>query len=166
MMSNIKKLNIFCLLLMLFIVIFDQASKFSVLAFLPRNACVNIFTGLNMVLIFNFGTSFGLLSPNTVIEYYLVIGIAILCLLFLIYIFCKTKIFSEKILCSLIIGGAIGNLCDRFLHGAVVDFIDVYYKDWHWPAFNIADSFISVSAILLIFTSVFGNSRTQNRFHK
>lgn len=166
MMNNVKKLNIFCLLLMLFVVIFDQATKFSILAFLPRNACIDVFPGLNMVLTFNFGTSFGLLSPSTIMEYYLVIAITILCLLFLIYIFFKTKVLSEKVLCSLIIGGAVGNLCDRFLHGAVIDFIDVYYKNWHWPAFNIADSFISVSAILLIFISVFGNSSKKQRLHK
>ncbi|GHT89187.1 hypothetical protein FACS1894113_3580 [Alphaproteobacteria bacterium] len=50
----------------------------------------------------------------------------------------------------MIIGGAIGNLIDRFTHGAVVDFIDVYYKNWHWPAFNIADSFICCGAIYLM----------------
>jgi signal peptidase II len=58
-------------------------------------------------------------------------------------------------LCSLVIGGAIGNLLDRFLHGAVVDFIDVYYKDWHWPAFNVADSFISVSIVCLVIFNLF-----------
>jgi signal peptidase II len=62
---------------------------------------------------------------------------------------------SERILCSLTIGGALGNLLDRFLHGAVVDFIDVYYGDWHWPAFNIADSFISVSIICLVVFNLF-----------
>lgn len=156
-MTSIKKLNVFCFLLSIFVIIFDQATKLSVLAFLPRNASISIFPGLNFVLTFNFGTSFGLLSPSTVIEYYLVIAVTILCLFFLIYIFLKTKAFSEKILCSLIIGGAIGNLCDRFFHGAVVDFIDVYYKNLHWPAFNIADSFISISAVLLIVVNLFSD---------
>ena len=51
---------------------------------------------------------------------------------------------------SLILGGAIGNLIDRFAHGAVVDFIDVYYQQYHWPAFNVADSAITVGTALLI----------------
>jgi signal peptidase II len=55
----------------------------------------------------------------------------------------------------LVVGGAIGNLLDRFLHGAVVDFIDVHYGNWHWPAFNIADSFISVSIVCLVIFNLF-----------
>lgn len=164
-MTNVKKLNAFCLLLAIFVIIFDQATKFSILAFLPRNANVNLLPGVNLVLMFNFGTSFGLLSPNTVMEYYLIIAITILAVVFLVYMFFKVKIPTEKVLCSLIIGGAIGNLYDRFVHGAVVDFIDVYYKNWHWPAFNIADSFISVSAILLIIINIFG-SKQQSRHRK
>jgi len=51
---------------------------------------------------------------------------------------------------ALIIGGAIGNLVDRIRHGYVVDYIDVYYRDWHWPAFNLADSAITCGVILLL----------------
>jgi signal peptidase II len=50
----------------------------------------------------------------------------------------------------LILGGAIGNLIDRFVHGAVVDFIDIYYQQFHWPAFNVADSAITLGTFLLI----------------
>jgi len=49
----------------------------------------------------------------------------------------------------LILGGAAGNLTDRLLHGYVIDFVDVYYRAWHWPAFNVADSAITVGAVLL-----------------
>ena len=49
----------------------------------------------------------------------------------------------------LVLGGAIGNLLDRLLYGHVVDFIDVYYRGWHWPAFNVADSAITVGAVLI-----------------
>mgnify|MGYP003573051663 CR=1 FL=1 len=51
---------------------------------------------------------------------------------------------------SLVIGGALGNLIDRLLTGRVVDFIDVYYERWHWPAFNVADSAITVGVVLLL----------------
>ena len=51
---------------------------------------------------------------------------------------------------SLILGGALGNVLDRVMYGAVVDFIDVYYGNWHWPAFNIADSAICIGAALII----------------
>ena len=58
---------------------------------------------------------------------------------------------------TLILGGAIGNLVDRVLYGHVIDFIDVYYKTWHWPTFNVADSAISIGAALLVLDALFGH---------
>ena len=54
----------------------------------------------------------------------------------------------------MILGGAIGNVIDRFLHGAVVDFIEVYYANYHWPAFNMADSAITLGTILLVIDEI------------
>ena len=150
-MQNNKKVYIFSLLLCFFVIVFDQASKWSILAFIPTGTVINIFPSVNLILTFNFGTSFGLLSPNTMVQSYMIIGLTMLCLIFLIYVFFKLKTTTEKILSSLLIGGAIGNLIDRFYHGAVVDFIDVYYNNWHWPAFNFADACISCSVIYLLF---------------
>ena len=71
---------------------------------------------------------------------------------------------SDKILSwalSLILGGALGNVLDRIMFGAVVDFIDLHYGNWHWPAFNIADSAISIGAALIVFSELrksFGKS--------
>lgn len=60
---------------------------------------------------------------------------------------------------ALIIGGALGNVFDRILYGHVIDFIDVYYGDWHWPAFNLADSAITLGVILLLLDTLFqGNA--------
>ena len=55
---------------------------------------------------------------------------------------------------ALILGGAIGNVLDRLLYGAVVDFIDVHYQGWHWPAFNLADSAISIGATLIVINEI------------
>ena len=154
-----KKTYFFCLLICLFVVIFDQASKFAVLAFIPKGQTIEICPCLNLLLTFNYGTSFGLLSPKTLAEFYLIVAISILCILFLIYVFFKIKSTAEQMLCALLIGGAVGNLLDRFIHGAVVDFIDVYYQNWHWPAFNVADCFISCSAILLVLFNLFSRER-------
>ena len=60
---------------------------------------------------------------------------------------------------ALILGGAVSNVIDRLIYGHVIDFIDVYYADWHWPAFNVADSAISVGAAFLIVDSLLGGSR-------
>jgi signal peptidase II len=62
------------------------------------------------------------------------------------------RIFSAAL--SLLLSGAIGNVIDRVAYGAVVDFIDVHYMGWHWPAFNIADSAITVGVVLLIFDEI------------
>ena len=59
----------------------------------------------------------------------------------------------------LILGGAAGNLTDRLIHGYVIDFIDVYYHNWHWPAFNIADSAITIGAVLLAVDALILGSR-------
>jgi signal peptidase II len=145
----------FCFLLLVFVIAIDQATKWSVLAFFPRGSSVSICPFINLVLTINFGTSFGLLSPSTQSEHLMLVSITIFCIALLLYFFFKLKTETERIFCALLIGGAIGNLLDRFFHGGVIDFIDVYYRDWHWPAFNIADSFISCSAIGLIIYNLF-----------
>jgi signal peptidase II len=65
----------------------------------------------------------------------------------------KSTAKLEVISLSLILGGAIGNLIDRLIFGYVIDFLDVYYQSYHWPAFNIADSAICIGAVLLILDS-------------
>jgi len=60
---------------------------------------------------------------------------------------------------ALVLGGAIGNVIDRLLYGYVIDFLDVYYQEWHWPAFNIADSAISIGAIMLLIDALRGGHR-------
>jgi signal peptidase II len=64
---------------------------------------------------------------------------------------------------ALVLGGAIGNLIDRVAYGYVIDFLDVYYQDWHWPAFNIADSAICVGVALMLLES-FGVGRKENNW--
>jgi signal peptidase II len=138
------------------VLVFDQATKWSVLAFLSSGQVIQVFPSFfNLVLVMNSGTSFGLLSPHTPLEFYLIIILTILCITFLLYFLFKLKSIIEKVLCTFIIGGAVGNLIDRFCHGAVVDFIDLHYQNWHWPAFNIADSFISIGAISFLIYNLF-----------
>ncbi|MDR3224301.1 MAG: signal peptidase II [Holosporales bacterium] len=148
--ANLKNVHFFSICLGIFVIIFDQATKWSVLAFMEKGEKISVLPFVNLVLTFNYGTSFGLLTPYTGMQRYMITFVTILCIIFLIYVFFKLKTSTEKILCSFLIGGAIGNLLDRFSHGAVIDFLDFYYNNWHWPAFNVADAFISSSAFLLI----------------
>lgn len=149
-MNKNRKINVLCAIVGLFVIIFDQAIKFSVLAFVPNGTHIAICPHVNLVLTYNYGTSFGLLSPSNALQYYLMIALMFFCIAFVIYVYTKLHRTIEKLFCSLLIGGAIGNLIDRFMHGAVVDFVDVYYNTWHWPAFNFADACISCSVGLLI----------------
>lgn len=150
-----KKNLIFCLLLCLLTIILDQASKWVILSYLDFNSSINVFNGFNLVLVFNYGTSFGLLSPNTMYGTYCLMGLSLLLIVILLVAFFKFRNSIEKILLSMLIGGAIANLIDRIFHGAVIDFIDVYYGNWHWPAFNIADISITCSASCLILYNLF-----------
>jgi signal peptidase II len=137
------------------VMLFDQVTKTAVLAFISTGDAVRICSFANLVLILNRGTSFGLLEPDTMIEFYMIIGLTICCVTFLIYCFWKFKSLAEKMLLGIIIGGAIGNLLDRFVHGAVIDFIDLHYGTMHWPAFNLADAAVSCGAILLVLINLF-----------
>lgn len=105
---------------------------------------------LNMVKVYNTGVSFGMLSNlsnGIVILSIMTISITI------IFIIWLTRINSKHMSIALgfIIGGAVGNITDRIMNGAVADFIDFHVMGYHWPAFNLADSVITIGAIILIF---------------
>jgi signal peptidase II len=113
---------------------------------------VEVTSWLNMTLAHNYGAAFSFLSDAGGWQRWLFTGLSLVVTLVLI-IWLLRLTAAEKLIAAalaLIIGGAIGNLVDRIKHGYVVDFIDVYYRDWHWPAFNVADSAITCGVILLL----------------
>ena len=108
-----------------------------------------IFPFLNLILTWNTGIGFGLVSLEANIFYHLLTGIILLIIIFLIYFLCKTRgIYAY--LTVIILGGALGNLFDRLYYYAVPDFIDLHIGNFHWFVFNIADIFISTGIIGLI----------------
>jgi signal peptidase II len=135
----------------LFVVILDQASKFITLRYIPELSSKPITSFLNWVLVFNPGAAFSFLAHSDGWQKWFFIGlgaVAAIVMLWLLKRHSNQKMFCFSI--SFILGGAVGNLIDRFTHGAVVDFIDVYYLQFHWPAFNLADSAITFGTALLI----------------
>ena len=105
-----------------------------------------------MTLAHNYGAAFSFLSDAGGRQRWLFTGLASVVTLVLIVWLLRLPA-QEKLTAAalgLIIGGAVGNLIDRVNNGYVVDFIDVYYNDWHWPAFNLADSAITGGVILLL----------------
>ena len=110
---------------------------------------------LNIVFVRNTGVSFGMFSEWGILGRYFfsIFSIVIGSLLILLSIFSDTKLF--RISLGLISSGALGNAIDRVYFGGVIDFIDFFIYNFHWPAFNFADIFITLGVILLLFDNIF-----------
>jgi signal peptidase II len=134
------------------VVVLDQITKYIADRNLDLRVPVEVFLGLNMTLYYNKGAAFSFLSNAGGWQRWFLMAISFVISLVLVF-WLRNVDKNRKSLAwglALILGGAIGNLIDRTLYGYVIDFIDVYYDYWHWPAFNIADSAISIGAGLLI----------------
>lgn len=128
----------------------DLFSKQLVLILMEPGSMRPIFPFFNLVHVQNKGISFGLFQAGSTGELFLLIGIAlgILLLLTLWYQTCYEPWVCRALV--LISAGAVGNLLDRLRHGGVIDFLDFYLGNWHFPAFNVADSAITLGAMVLI----------------
>ena len=134
------------------IVVFDQITKYIADSNLDLRVPIEVFPSLNMTLCYNKGAAFSILSNAGGWQRWFLMAISFVFSLVLVF-WLRDVDNNRKSLAwglAFILGGAIGNLIDRTLYGYVIDFIDVYYGHWHWPAFNIADSAISIGAGLLI----------------
>tara|TARA_B100001013_G_scaffold215003_1_gene130952 strand:- start:1182 stop:1658 length:477 start_codon:yes stop_codon:yes gene_type:complete len=143
-----KKLLI---LIPLFIFLDQLSKKWMVNNIFDSQIIIEINKYLNFVPVWNKGISFGMLSNFMNINFFMIIVTSGI-LLFLIFWFVKTKSRNLSLSLSFIISGAIGNLVDRLNHKAVVDFIDIHIGNHHWPAFNFADSYITIGAFIYVFT--------------
>jgi len=134
------------------VIVLDQITKYVADNSLDYRLPVNVFTGLNMTLVYNQGAAFSFLADAGGWQRWFFMSLSLVISIVLIYWLRtveKGRIYLATGL-ALILGGAIGNFIDRSLYGYVIDFIDVYYRSWHYPAFNIADSAIVAGAGLLI----------------
>ena len=120
--------------------ILDRVSKFFVLKFIPLNSSID-FPIFSLTHVLNTGTAFGILKNAS--WFFVIFAAAVSVFLILKY---RTFSLDLQPLLGLILGGAVGNLLDRLLYGAVIDFVDFHF----WPAFNIADSAISIAVVLLL----------------
>ena len=137
----------------------DRYSKIKIINNFNENVLyINDFVNFN--LIWNTGIGFGFLSTNSDLIYNSITGVIFLVIAFLIYLIMKSKMI-DKILFSLILGGALGNVYDRLTYFAVPDFIDIHYKNFHWFTFNIADVFITIGIVILLAKDlIFKNGQT------
>ena len=114
---------------------------------------IKVFPGLNWSLGYNSGAAFGILADGAAWQRLLLIGISLgTCVVFTIWLWRIPPRTQRRLslALALLLGGAAGNLWERIRYGRVTDFIDVYIGSWHWPAFNIADSAITVGAVIMM----------------
>ena len=135
------------------VLVVDHATKFWVHEFTPY-AWSQVVTGyFNLVHVYNLGAAFSFLADAGGWQRFFFVAVALIASIWLIVILRKPLDRMERLAYALILGGALGNGLDRAVRGYVVDFLDFYWKNWHWPAFNIADISIVSGAALLIFSS-------------
>ena len=152
---NKKKIYLFIFVLVLFTI--DRISKILILKNFLNNSSSEIYINsfLNFSLVWNSGIGFGILQLEANI-FYLLISIIITAInLILIYWMLTSSNYLESIFISIILGGALGNLFDRYYYSSVPDFIDLHYESFHWFTFNIADIFITIGIIGLIIIDLF-----------
>lgn len=134
------------------VIVVDQSTKLAAVGLIDPAAPVELLATLNLVLVYNTGAAFSLLSTAGGWQRWLFIGLAFAICVFIVHWLRDLPRHARWIplALSLVLGGAVGNVIDRVRIGAVVDFIDFHVGDWHWPAFNVADAAICVGATLLV----------------
>ena len=163
MSKNFFRKILFNIIIIIIIFTFDRFSKLFILnsAITGQTFEIYINSFLNLYLIWNTGVGFGLFSSNSDLYYnsitllIIIINIAILVMIL--------RLNNYKIyFLSMILGGSLGNLFDRIYYRAVPDFIDLHYNNFHWFIFNVADIFITLGVICLIFDEIFLNKKKNN----
>lgn|SRR5690554_4084551 len=137
------------------VIVLDQLSKGLMTAWLELHQTVAVLPFFNLTLAHNYGAAFSFLASAGGWQrwFFILLGVGVSLVLIIWLKRLGQAARLEAASLALILGGAIGNVIDRVLHGYVIDFLDVYYGSYHWPAFNIADSAICVGAALLILDS-------------
>lgn len=143
------------------VLILDQCSKLIADALLQFNQPVPLLPFLDLRKVYNPGAAFSFLSDASGWQRWFFVGLTLLVSLVLAVWLRRLQAGQAwlALALSLILGGALGNLIDRVVYGYVIDFIDLYYGDWHWPVFNVADSAITVGAGLLILDAILGHKK-------
>tara|TARA_B100001059_G_C17412490_1_gene369141 strand:+ start:60 stop:551 length:492 start_codon:yes stop_codon:yes gene_type:complete len=157
--ENFKKILLYAIIILVIFFV-DRISKLYVIGLAEIENTVDVYLNpyLNIYLIWNKGIAFGLLSFKEDIVYNIITSIIASITLIVLVMAVKTKRFKRYAL-LFVFAGSIGNLFDRIYYSAVPDFIDFHIKGFHWFVFNIADIFITLGIICLIFDEIFINNK-------
>ena len=147
---KLQKIDLYSFVIILITFGIDRLSKTYVIELIQsQEREIFVYDFLNLTLNWNTGIAFGILSSNANLLYHLISALILLIIIYLIYLM-VTSDNSGKVIISLIIGGAVGNLYDRLTYFAVPDFIDFHIENHHWFTFNMADVFISLGIFGMI----------------
>jgi len=133
------------------VILLDQLSKITMTKLFSYGESMPVTSFFNLVLAYNPGAAFSFLANESGWQRHLFTGIGIFAALYILYLIKNNS--SQRLFCwalALILGGAIGNVIDRVMYGHVIDFLDFYYHNSHFAAFNLADSAICLGAALFI----------------
>jgi len=138
--------------LSLLAVVLDQGSKLAIAGSMQLYQSIPVMPYFNLTYVHNTGAAFSFLSEAGGWQRWFFAGLALVISIVIAVWLTRLKQHETllAVALSLVLGGAIGNLIDRLAYGYVIDFLDVYYQTWHWPAFNIADSAITLGVILML----------------
>ncbi|BDF93616.1 MULTISPECIES: signal peptidase II [Pseudoalteromonas] len=160
-----QKSGLVWLWLSLLLLVVDFATKTLVVNTMNLRDSIDILPFFNLTYVHNYGAAFSFLSEAGGWQRWFLSIIAVSISVLLIW-WLKRLPATNKVLCgaySLVLAGAIGNLYDRISYGYVIDFLHVHYNNWHFPAFNIADSAICIGAALLLFDAFTGESPKEQK---
>ena len=156
--NHFNKNITYLLFLFLLLVSFDQLTKDLVIKKLELYESTNLLPFLNFTFVVNYGFAFGFLNKPSLNQ--LVVSLIILSIIiYFLYLLIKTQDHIFRFSLVLILSGALGNFLDRIFRGFVIDFIDIYISDYHWPAFNLADSWITIGFMILVLNILFLNKK-------
>lgn len=133
------------------IVLLDQLSKITMSRLLAYGQSEYLTSFFNLVMVYNKGAAFSFLADSGGWQRWFFSALALSVSLFIVWMLNRNA--NQRMFCwslSLILGGAVGNLIDRLVHGHVIDFLDFHVGGWHWPAFNVADAAITIGAALFV----------------
>jgi signal peptidase II len=145
-----RKSHTFFFLIAISVYILDQLTKYVIKTYLSPFDVIKVLPFLNIIYTENTGSAFGMFKSLGNAFFIIVSAAAVIIVSVLII-----KDRTNRAGLSLILGGAAGNLTDRLIHGYVIDFIDIYAGKFHWPAFNVADSALTVGIALLVIKTIF-----------
>lgn len=162
-----RKSGLQYLWLALVLVVLDQVTKLYVIDNFMLFESIEVMPYLNFTYVHNYGAAFSFLSDQGGWQRWLFTFFAIAVSIVLLVWLRRNPVslWRQNLSFALILSGALGNVIDRIQYGYVIDFIDVYVDDWHWPAFNVADMAITIGAILMLLEAFFepGQSKQEEQ---